>query len=381
MAEGPFSGVTVIDLTHVLSGPFCTMILADLGARVIKVEHRGRGGDDTRHFPPYVDGMSIYFASVNRGKESIALEFNDPADREILNEMIRRGDILVENLRFETLEHLGLDYAALQRLNPRIIYGTISGFGGTGPLRNRGAYDPIAEAMGGMMSINGQPGGPPTKVGTSIMDYFSGAFCTAGLAAALYQRERTGRGAMVDIAMLDAQVSVLEAALVHALNGGSHIGRIGSRHPVITPGDTFPTADREIYFCATTEEQWRSLCATIGGENLAADPRFDSLAHRHENQDALTRELAPILKTRTTAQWIGAFHEAKVPCSPVNTVEETIELPQLAARNMIVSDGTIRMAGNPVKMSTLAETPVYRRAPEFDADGARIRAEFAPRLK
>jgi CoA:oxalate CoA-transferase len=204
MRRGPFSDVIVIDLTHVLSGPYCTMYLAEMGARVIKVEHAGHG-DETRAFPPSFERGSIYFASVNRGKESIALEFDKPEDRELLLEMIRRADVVVENLRFVTLEHLGLDYEHLQRINPRLIYAAISGFGQTGPFHERPAYDPILQAMGGMMSINGQPDGPPTKVGVSLIDYFSGMFCLAGIEAALYHRTKTGEGSKVDIGMLDQQ--------------------------------------------------------------------------------------------------------------------------------------------------------------------------------
>ena len=227
---GPFSDVMVVDLTHVLSGPFCTMLLAELGARVIKVEHRGHG-DDTRAFGPFRDGVSIFFASVNRGKESIALDFEQRDDRALLLEMIRRADVLVENLRFTTLEHLGVDYEQLRKINPRLIYAAISGFGQTAALRNRPAYDPIIQAIGGMMSINGQPNDPPTRVGTSVMDYISGLFCLAGIEAALYQRERTGEGSQIDVAMLDAEVAVLECALMHALNGCPPVARIGSRHP------------------------------------------------------------------------------------------------------------------------------------------------------
>ncbi len=236
MAEGPFSDITVIDLTHVLSGPYCTMYLAELGARVIKVEHSGHG-DETRKFPPSVDGSSAYFATVNRGKESIALEFEKQEDKELLLEMIRRADVVVENLRYATLEHLGLDYEALRRINPRLIYAAISAFGQTGPLHERCAYDPILQAMSGMMTINGQPGSPPTKVGISIVDYFSGMFCLAGIEAALYQRIKTGAGAKVDIAMLDAQMAVLETALMNVLNGGPAPQAIGNRHPAVSPCD------------------------------------------------------------------------------------------------------------------------------------------------
>jgi CoA:oxalate CoA-transferase len=238
MAEGPFSDIIVIDLTHVLSGPYCTMYLAELGARVIKVEHSGHG-DEARKFPPVIDGSSAYFATVNRGKESIALEFEKDEDKRLLLEMIRRADVLVENLRYATLEHLSLDYQALRGINPRLIYAAISAFGQTGPLLERCAYDPILQAMSGMMTINGQPDSPPTKVGTSMVDYFSGMFCLAGIEAALYQRTKTGEGAQIDIGMFDVQMAVLESALMNVLNGGLMPQAIGNKHPAVSPCDTY----------------------------------------------------------------------------------------------------------------------------------------------
>jgi CoA:oxalate CoA-transferase len=378
MAEGPFSDITVIDLTHVLSGPYCTMYLAELGARVIKVEHSGHG-DETRKFPPLVDGVSAYFATMNRGKESIALEFDKQEDKELLLEMIRRADVVVENLRYATLEHLGLDYEALRKINPRLIYAAISAFGQTGPLHERCAYDPILQAMSGMMTINGQPGNPPTKVGSSIVDYFSGMFCLAGIEAALYQRTRTGAGAKVDIGMLDAQMAVLESALINALNGGPVPHAIGNKHPAVTPCDTYDTADRPIIIIAANEDTFGRLCQALGRPALAGDPRFHSGADRRANDDALKAEMEAMLRTRPAAQWEAIFAEASVPCAIVATVPEAINIPQLRDRDMIVSAGQIRMAGNPIKLSTLRDPPIRKPAPALDADGAKIRAEFARR--
>ncbi len=377
MGAAPLSDVTVIDLTHVLSGPFCTMLLAELGARVIKVEHAGHG-DDTRRFGPDRDGMSIYFASINRGKESIVIDCELPDDHALLCEMIRRADVVVENLRYVTLQHLGLDYPALRAINPRIIYAAISGFGQDGTLRNQPAYDPIIQAMGGMMSINGQPDDPPTKVGTSMMDYMSGLFCLAGIEAALYERERTGEGSRIDIAMLDAQVAVLEAALMRALNGEPPVSRIGSRHPVITPSDAFLAADRLIYIIAATDEMFARLCELVERPDLVHDARFAELANRVANHSRLKVELDRALRTRPAAEWIEILSEANVPCSLVNTVEEMTKLPQLAERNMFVSAGNIRMAGNPIKMSGLTDGTTRRAAPALGAHTDRIRAEFAP---
>ncbi len=378
MAEGPFSDITVIDLTHVLSGPYCTMCLAELGARVIKVEHAGHG-DETRKFPPLVEGTSAYFASVNRGKESIALEFEKKEDKELLLEMIRRADVVVENLRYATLEHLGLDYEALRRINPRLIYAAISAFGQTGPLHERCAYDPILQAMSGMMTINGQPGSPPTKVGTSIVDYFSGMFCLAGIEAALYNRTKTGEGAKVDIGMLDVQMAVLESALMNVLNGGPMPQAIGNRHPAVTPCDTYATSDRPIIIIAGNDDTFRRLCGALGSPRMADDPAFLTGADRKANEAALKAAMEELLRSRTAAEWESVLAEAGVPCAVVGTVAEAVNNPQLRDRNMIVTAGGIRMAGNPIKLSTLSDSPARTPAPELDADGARIRVEFAPK--
>jgi len=378
MAEGPFSDITVIDLTHVLSGPYCTMYLAELGARVIKVEHAGHG-DETRKFPPMVDGTSAYFATVNRGKESIALEFEKPEDKELLLEMVRRADVVVENLRYATLEHLGMDYEELRRINPRLIYAAISGFGLTGPLHERCAYDPILQAMSGMMTINGQPGSPPTKVGISIVDYFSGMFCLAGIEAALYNRTRTGEGARVDIGMLDVQMAVLEGALMNVLNGGPAPRAIGNKHPSVSPCDTYATADHPIIIISGNDETFGRLCGALGVPQMARDPSFSTGAARRANDDALKVRMEEALRTRTAREWESIFAQGGVPCAVVSTIAEAVNNPQLRARNTIVEAGTIKMAGNPIKISTLPDPPTRKPAPELDADGARIRAEFAPR--
>ncbi|HEY2107087.1 MAG TPA: CoA transferase [Candidatus Binataceae bacterium] len=377
MAEGPFSDITVIDLTHVLSGPYCTMYLAELGARVIKVEHAGHG-DETRHFPPLVNGTSAYFATVNRGKESIALEFEKKEDKELLLEMIRRADVVVENLRYATLEHLGLDYEALRRINPRLIYAAISAFGQTGPMHERCAYDPILQAMSGMMTINGQPGSPPTKVGTSMVDYFSGMFCLAGIEAALYNRTRTGEGAKVDIGMLDVQMAVLESALMNVLNGGPAPQAIGNRHPAVSPCDSYSTSDRPIIIISGNDDTFRRLCGALGRPQIGTDPRFLTNPDRKANEAALKAAIEEALRGRTATQWESVLAEAGIPCAVVGTVTEAVNNPQLRSRNMILNAGEIRMAGNPIKISTLSDPPARKPAPKLDADGARIRAEFAP---
>ena len=315
---------------------------------MIKVEHAGHG-DETRKFPPLVNGTSAYFATVNRGKESIALEFDKKEDKELLLEMIRHGDVVVENLRYATLEHLGLDYEALRRINPRLIYAAISAFGQTGPLHERCAYDPILQAMSGMMTINGQPGSPPTKVGTSMVDYFSGMFCLAGIEAALYNRTKTGEGAKVDIGMLDVQMSVLESALMNVLNGGPTPQAIGNRHPAVSPCDTYSASDRPIIIISGNDDTFRRLCGALGRPEIGNDPRFLTNPDRKANEAALKVAFEESLRSHTATEWESVLAEAGVPCAIVGTVPEAVNNPQLRSRNMILSAGPIRMAGNPIK--------------------------------
>src|SRR6516165_2808851 len=272
-SAGPLAGVLVIDLTRVLAGPFCTMLLAELGARVIKIEHP-EGGDDSRQFAPLHEGQSAYFQSLNRGKESIALDLKNDADRAVLLEMVRRGDVLVENFRPGTLERLGLGYAQLKKTNPRLIYAAISGFGHTGPWSHKPAYDMIVQAMGGLMSITGQPGGLPTKAGTSIGDITGGLFALAGIASALYHKERTGQGCKVDVSMLDGQIAILESAVERYVTSGKTPQPLGNRHPSIAPFEAFETADRPIIIAAGNDGLFKRLCQALGRADLAKDSRF-----------------------------------------------------------------------------------------------------------
>jgi CoA:oxalate CoA-transferase len=375
-ATGPFSGLLVIDLTRVLAGPFCTMMLAELGARVIKVEHPG-GGDDSRHFEPFLDGQSGYFASLNRGKESIVLDLKNAADRDLLLAMIRRGDVLVENFRPGTTERLGLGYEQLKEVNPRLIYAAVSGFGHSGPWSQRPAYDMIVQAQSGLMSITGHPGGPATKAGTSIGDITGGLFLTIGVASALYHRQRTGVGMKVDVSMLDGQIAILESAVVRCANTGQVPGPIGNRHPSIAPFEPFETADRPIIIAAGNDALFSKLCRALGRPELAADPRFVSNRERLKHGVELKTCLEEALRMRPAAEWVAVLEAAGVPCSPIHTVADAVEHPQVQARNMIVEAGALRMAGNPVKLSAFADAPTRAPAPTLDADGARLRREFA----
>ena len=380
MGTGPFSDVLIIDLTHILAGPFCTMLLAEFGARVVKVE-RAHHGDETRRFGPLVNGKSAYFASVNRGKEGVALDFEDPADRELLLEMIRRADVFVENLRIGTTHHLGLEYEELRAINPRIIYAALSGYGYTGPWREKPAVDPIIQAGGGLMSITGHPGGPPTKVGSSVMDYFSGLFLLVGIEAALYHRARTGEGMKIDVGMFDCEIATLETALLKHLATGEIPQPLGNRHPAAAPIDTFATGDRPLFVAAGTDAHFAQLCMALGRPELAADPRFATNVSRTQNYDELKPRIEAILKAAPATEWVRKLEAIGVLCSLIQTVADAVANPQTSARNMIVEAGGIRMAGNPVKLSILADPPTRKPAPELDADGATIRAEFAPGRK
>src|SRR5262249_13290862 len=273
MSDGPFSGLLVLDLTRVLAGPFCTMMLAELGARVIKIENPD-GGDDARQFDPFIEGKSAYFLSLNRGKESIALDLKEPAERTLILEMVRRADVLVENYRPGTLDRLGLGYEQLRQVNPRLIYAAVSGFGHSGPWSPRPAYDLIVQAQGGLMSVTGQPGGPPTKAGTSIGDLTGGLFTLTGIASALYHRERTGEGMKVDVSMLDGQIAILESAVMRYATTGQTPAPMGNRHPSIAPFEPYETADRPLIIAAGNDLLFGRLCNALGKPRLALDARF-----------------------------------------------------------------------------------------------------------
>jgi CoA:oxalate CoA-transferase len=376
MNAGPFSGLLVIDLTRVLAGPFCTLMLAELGARVVKVENPD-GGDDARHFDPFVEGKSAYFLSLNRGKESIALDLKDDADRTLFLKMVRRADVLVENYRPGTLDRLGLGYEQLRQVNPRLIYAAVSGFGHTGPWSRRPAYDMIVQAMGGLMSVTGQPDSPPTKAGTSIGDITGGLFTAVGIASALYHRQSTGAGMKIDVSMLDGQIAILESAIMRYVTTGQAPGPLGNRHPSISPFEPFATADRPLIIAVGNDTLFCRLAQALGKPEWTADARFASNRDRNRNVEALKEELETVLRTAPAAHWLEVLEKVGVPCSLIHTVADAVEHPQVRARNMIVTAGGLRMAGNPVKLSAFADAPTRRPAPELDADGERLRQEFS----
>jgi CoA:oxalate CoA-transferase len=378
MPAGPFSGLLVVDLTRVLAGPFCTMTLTELGARVIKVEHPD-GGDDTRQFVPAWQGKSAYYLSLNRGKESIALNLKTPRDREMLLALVRAGDVLVENFRPGTMEDLDLGYDRLQRENPRLIYASVSGFGQTGPWSRKPAYDMIIQALGGLMSLTGHAGGPPTKSGTSIADLAGGLYATIGIAAALYQRERSGVGLKVDVAMLDSLLALLEHGIMRYAATGQVPGPIGNRHPSITPFEVYSTADRPLIIAVGNDAMFVRLCEALDRRALVSDLRYQTNRDRTQHADVLKADLEAVLQARPAADWIEVLETAGVPCALVQTVADAVAMPQVAARNIIVTADGLRMVGNPIKLSDHPDVPTRPTAPDLDADGDRIRREFGPK--
>jgi formyl-CoA transferase/CoA:oxalate CoA-transferase len=364
----PLDGLLVIDFSRVLAGPYCTMQLADLGARVVKIEQPGRG-DDTRAWgPPFVGRESAYFLSVNRNKESLALDLKHPHARPILDALLARADVVVENFRPGTMARLGLGYEAIAARHPRIVYCSISGFGQTGPRRAEAGYDAMMQAEGGLMSITGAAGGPPFRLGVAIGDIATGMFAVQGILAALFARERgapRGRGQHVDIAMLDSVTALLTYQASIAFSTRETPTRMGNRHPSIAPYDTFTAADGDFVLSVGNDEQFLRLSRVLGRPWLAADPRFATNADRVGSYDALRDELAPLLGSWTRADLLKALTAAGVPSGAVRTITEALADPQLAAREMIVplehlTAGPIRVLGTPLKLS---ETPAAVRTP------------------
>lgn len=335
MSTKPLAGLRVLDFSRVLSGPMGTMFMADLGAHVIKVEDL-LGTDTTRHNPPYIGGESHYFLSLNRNKESLALDLKHPEGKEIALRLAAQSDIVVENFRPGVADRLGLGYEALSKLNQGIIYSSISGFGQTGPLRNKTAYDIVIQALTGAIAVTGEPDRPPVKMGLPLADELSALFSTIGILAALEKRERTGRGTYLDVSMFDTGVSLLSYMANVYFATGESARRLGSRHQTIYPYNAFQTQDGYIVVAAFTQAFWRKFCGVLGREDLPSDPRFGSFAGRNKNRSELGAILEPIMRSRTTSQWEKALDIGDVPNGPVNSVAEAIEMEQTIARRMVV---------------------------------------------
>ena len=354
--DGPLAGITVLDLTRVLSGPYCTMLLGDMGARVIKVEQPGRGDDTRRWGPPFLGGESSYFLSINRNKQSLTLDFKAPAGRAVLDTLVGRADVLVENFRPGTLARQGLDYDTLAQAHPRLIYASLSGYGHTGPRAAEPGYDAVLQGEGGLMSITGPADGPAYRLGVAVADIVTGMFAAQGVLLALLARRQTGRGQHVDVAMLDSVAALLtyQAGIVFAT--GASPGRLGNRHPSIAPYDTFETIDGPLVLAVGNDEQWVRFCRVAGLDALESDARFATNAGRVRDYDALEPSIRRALAADTRAGWTARLVAAGVPCGPVRTVDETLADAQLAARGMIErlthsAAGEIAVLGVPIKLS------------------------------
>jgi crotonobetainyl-CoA:carnitine CoA-transferase CaiB-like acyl-CoA transferase len=362
---GPLSGFVIVDLTRVLSGPYCTMVLADLGARVIKVEQPGKG-DDTRHWgPPFLGKESAYFLSINRNKESVTVDFKPPEGREVLNRLVARADVFVENFRPGTIDRAGFGWEALHARFPRLVYASISGYGQTGPRRDEAGYDAVMQAEGGLMSVTGDPDRPGYRLGVAITDMVSGLYCAQGITAALLARERSGQGQRVDIGMLDTTAALLTYQAANWFATNKIPPRQGNRHATIAPYETFTTSDGEIVVAVGNDGTWQKFCPAIGLPELASDPRFTSNKDRMEHYEEMRPPIDRAFRTATSAEWIARLNAAGVANGEVRNIGQMLSDPQLAARQMIETlmhptVGATRVIGAPIKFS---ENPASLRTP------------------
>jgi crotonobetainyl-CoA:carnitine CoA-transferase CaiB-like acyl-CoA transferase len=374
--QSVLSDVTVIDLSRVLAGPYCTMILGDLGATVIKVEQPGKG-DDTRAFgPPYIAGESAYYLGLNRNKYSILVDFGAPEGRERLLNLIRTATVLVENFRPGTLDKWGLGYEALKAINPGLIYCSISGYGQTGPYAQRPGYDFVAQAESGIMAVTGEIDGEPQRVGSPIGDISAAMFAAISILAALRVRDRTGQGQHIDISLLEATMSMLANVASNYLISGEDAQRFGNGHPHIVPDQAFRTADGHIVVSCGNDRLYQSLCRLLGREDLASDPRFATNPQRVRNRHELVPILQEAFLTRKTGEWLPELRAAGIPCGPINSVAQAFSDPHIQARGYIwecdhPTAGKIRLAGSPIHLS---ETPtrLYKAPPLLGEDDEKV---------
>ena len=365
---GPLSGLRVLDLTRVLAGPTCTQMLGDLGAEVIKIE-RPDAGDDTRGFaPPFWPETkeSAYFLGVNRNKKSVTVDIAKPEGQALILKLLESCDILAENFKVGALAKYGLGYEQLKDRFPRLIYCSITGFGQTGPYAPRPGYDALIQAMGGIMSLTGEPNGSPQKAGVPVADLFAGLYGCIGILAALNHRTTTGQGQQIDIGMLDTHVAWLANQGMNYLSTGENPPRLGNQHPNISPYQEFPTKDGYLILAVGNDPTFERFCKAFGQEHLLADERFATNPKRVANRDLVTQTLTPLMKTKTTSEWVEALEALKIGCGPINTLKDVFSDPHVKARNMTLemdhgSGTTVTVIANPVKLS--ATPPTYRSAP------------------
>jgi len=379
--DGPLKNLLVVDLTRVLVGPYCTMILSDLGARVIKIE-APEIGDDSRGFGPFIEDYSAYFMSLNRGKESIALNLKNENDKEIFEKILAKADILVENFKPGTLEKWGFGWNEVSKKYPKLIYASASGFGQTGPLKELPAYDMVVQGMGGLMSVTGHPNSEPTRVGTSIGDITAGLFTAIGINAALYDRQKTGKGTFIDVSMLDCQIAILENAIARYLSKNEIPEPMGSRHPSIAPFEAFKTKDSFLIIAAGNDKLFKSLCDVLEIPNIANDEMYKTNSLRSQNIDKLKLIIEDKLQHKNTDEWIKVMENLKIPCGPIFNIKQAVENPQIKERNMIVKSfhkkiGEFKSAGNPIKMSTYKDEKTRGDIPDLDEHRDKILKEFS----
>ncbi|MCW5606114.1 MAG: CoA transferase [Burkholderiales bacterium] len=363
----PLTGVRVLDLSRILAGPWAGQIFADLGAEVIKVERPGKG-DDTRDWgPPYLKDRkgrdtveSAYYLCANRGKKSITLDISRPEGQAIAHELADASDVLLENYKVGDLRRYGLGYDDLAARNPRLVYCSITGFGQTGPYRDRAGYDFMIQGMGGLMSFTGErddaPGGGPQKVGVAIADLMTGLYSTVAVLSALHERRTSGKGQYIDMALLDTQVAWLANQNANYLIGGELPKRMGNAHPNVVPYQTFPTKDGDLILAVGNDGQFTKLCTAAGIPEAAQDSRFASNAARVANRDACAAAIAPRMKQRTTAEWMALLEPLGVPCGPINRLDEVFENPQVRHRGLKIDmphplSGTVPLVANPIRFS------------------------------
>ncbi|MEQ1639716.1 MAG: CaiB/BaiF CoA-transferase family protein [Novosphingobium sp.] len=377
-STGPLAGITVLDLSRVLAGPWCTQMLGDLGAEVIKIEQPGEGDDTRKWGPPFLpdgSGDSGYYLCANRNKRSVAIDIARPEGQDLIRQLAAQADVVVENFRVGGLAKYGLDYPALRAIKPDLIYCSITGFGQTGPDKDKGGYDFLIQGMSGLMSVTGDAGGPPLKVGIPVSDLTTGLYATISILAALQHRSRTGEGQQIDLALLDAQVAMLANQASNWLNGGVEPKRMGNQHPTIVPYQDFACADGDVLIALGNDRQFRDLMVVLGLPELGIDPCFAASADRSDNREALFAAIKPVIAGWNSDDLIAALEGAKLPGGQINSIPEALVQPQIEARGLVHQlardDGTpVRFLGFPAKLS--ASPATYRHAPPRSAQDTRV---------
>lgn len=352
----PLDGIRVVDLSRILAGPYCSMLLSDFGADIIKIENPDKGDDTRAYGPPFLDGESVYFLSINRGKKSLTLNLKTPEAREILTKLIKNSDVLLENFRKDFLASIGFGYDEVAKLNPKIIYASVTGYGHTGPWAERPGYDLAIQGQGGIMSLTGDPNGSPYKTGTSLADITAGIYATLGILLALQARRRTGKGQKVDVSLLDGQVSFLTYQAGIYFGTGKSPSRKGNQHPTIVPYETFKARDRYFNLAVGNDRLWGQFCDLLGRPDLKTHEKFATNPLRVQNHEDLYPVLQKIFADKTADEWVAFFEKNGVPCGAVLSVGEVLEHPQVRAREMVVERPhpklkTVKMTGVPVKLS------------------------------